>query len=167
MRQQIEKCWIWEFRRASTASGMKGDSSVVFGEISQKGSGCDGSEASGERPSATGRRAESFKWRLFSSGKPWEGQQGSKSFTCCNKADRTPREFYVIQTSLWDLWEKKDEPSVKPWCFIIWLTCISSQLKAKRYWLTSSTGVLKNALNKSVTVKEFIPEEWMLVTYED
>ena len=84
-------------------SGWRGFHSNCFADLNQKGSGCSGCKASGECPSATGVKAESFKWWLFSCEKSWEGAQRSKSF-------RTPREFYVIQTSLWDLWEKKKDP---------------------------------------------------------
>ena len=44
--------------------------------------------------------------------------------------------------------------AVKPWSVTVQVDC-SSPVKAKMYWLASLTGILKNALHISITVKEF------------
>ena len=46
------------------------------------------------------------------------------------------------------------------------VNCFSSQVKAKGCLLDSSTGTLKNACNKSITVENLLLGEWMLVKYE-
>ena len=41
------------------------------------------------------------------------------------------------------------------WFVLLWF--FSPQVKAKRYCLASSTGILKNALHKSITIKNSFP----------
>ena len=42
---------------------------------------------------------------------------------------------------------------MKPWGPTVEVYCCPSQVKAKRYWLALSTGILKNALHRSIMVK--------------
>ena len=37
------------------------------------------------------------------------------------------------------------------------MNCFSSQVKAKRYWLAPSIGILKTVVHKSITVKNLLP----------
>ena len=39
-------------------------------------------------------------------------------------------------------------------------------MKTKRYWLASSTGTLKNALHKTIIVRNLLSVGWTLVAYK-
>ena len=100
-----------------------------------------------------------WTWILSSCEKAWEGEQRSKVSIYCNKVE--PQAKFISSRLSFRILKNKD--SVKPSGITIqmnWfvLFCFSSpQVKAKRYWLASSTGILKNALHKSITIKNLFP----------
>ena len=102
----------------------------------------------------------SWTWILSSCEKAWEGEQGSKVSIYCNKVEPQaklyhldyPSEFWKIRTVSETL---RHYCSDKLVCFA--LVSPPPQVKAKRYCLDSSTGILKNALHKSVKIKNLFP----------
>lgn len=72
-----------------------------------------------------------------------------------------PRELYVIEVSLQDLWQIRT--FIRTWDFAVQVYCCLCQVKASRYWLTTLTGIGKNVLHKSCTVKTLFPV-WMDVS---
>lgn len=72
-----------------------------------------------------------------------------------------PRELYVIEVSLQDLWQIRT--FIRTWDFAVQVYCCLCQVKANRYWLTTLTGIGKNVLHKSFTVKTLFPV-WMDVS---
>ena len=72
-----------------------------------------------------------------------------------------PRELYVIEVSLQDLWQIRT--FIRTWDIAVQVYCCLCQVKASRYWLTTLTGIEKNVLHKSFTVKTLFPV-WMDVS---
>ena len=65
------------------------------------------------------------------------------------------RELYIIQINLQDLGEIRTlSKTLRHYCLG---ELISSKVKAKKYCLAPSTGILRDALHKSVTVKNLLP----------
>lgn len=85
---------------------------------------------------------------LSSSEEVWEGKQRSKSSTYCNKTE-SAKNFTAFEVC--EKWH-----SVWPWGIGVQMDCLSSQVKAKRHWLSLSNGILKNVPCRSITMKNLL-----------
>lgn len=86
--------------------------------------------------------------------KAWEEEQRSKLSTYCNRVELLGK---FIQSRLASGFVRNKIGSfVKPWGIIAQGNSFSVQVKAKIHWLASSTGILKNALHKSITVNDLL-----------
>ena len=112
-------------------------------------------------------KTKSFsKWMLSSCEEVWEGGQRSKSFTYCNKVE--PLENFISSRPVFRICEKLEGLSVKPRGITVlrhflikilkhyWIDFLP-KWRQKKYLQALSTGILKNALHKSLTGKDLFP----------
>ena len=102
-------------------------------------------------------KAESFSKRMLSScEEAWEAEQRSKSSTYCNKVE--PLGNLISSRSAFRIGEKIRSLS-KTWThYYPGELFVSSQVKAKRHRVASSTGIPRNEMHKWIAVKNLVPE---------